>query len=175
MKLLAFAATNSQQSINRALVTYASSQVNADEVEILDLNDFEMAIYSIDRENASGIPEQAQLFFDKIGQADAILISFAEHNGTYTAAYKNIFDWASRINQKFYQQKPVIMLATSPGPGGAKNVLDTAVTSAPFFDANVVGSLSIPSFYENFDLEKQTLRNEELNSQLISLVTKLNQ
>ncbi|WP_318442755.1 NADPH-dependent FMN reductase [Photobacterium leiognathi] len=175
MKLLAFAATNSQQSINRALVTYAASQVNADEVEILDLNDFEMAIYSIDRENTSGIPEQAQLFFDKIGQADAILISFAEHNGTYTAAYKNIFDWASRINQKFYQQKPVIMLATSPGPGGAKNVLDTAVTSAPFFDANVVGSLSIPSFYENFDLEKQTLINEELNSQLISLVTKLNQ
>ncbi|PSV02050.1 NADPH-dependent FMN reductase [Photobacterium leiognathi subsp. mandapamensis] len=175
MKLLAFAATNSQQSINRALVTYAASQVNADEVEILDLNDFEMAIYSIDRENASGIPEQAQLFFDKIGQADAILISFAEHNGTYTAAYKNIFDWASRINQNFYQQKPVIMLATSPGPGGAKNVLDTAVTSAPFFNANVVGSLSIPSFYENFDLEKQTLINEELNSQLISLVTKLNQ
>ncbi|GAA06541.1 NADPH-dependent FMN reductase [Photobacterium leiognathi] len=175
MKLLAFAATNSQQSINRALVTYAASQVNADEVEILDLNDFEMAIYSIDRENASGIPEQAQLFFDKIGQADAILISFAEHNGTYTAAYKNIFDWASRINQKFYQQKPVLMLATSPGPGGAKNVLDTAVTSAPFFDANVVGSLSIPSFYENFDLEKQTLINEELNSQLISLVAKLNQ
>ncbi|WP_318469190.1 NADPH-dependent FMN reductase [Photobacterium leiognathi] len=175
MKLLAFAATNSQQSINRALVTYAASQVNADEVEILDLNDFEMAIYSIDRENVSGIPEQAQLFFDKIGQADAVLISFAEHNGTYTAAYKNIFDWASRINQKFYQQKTVIMLATSPGPGGAKNVLDTAVTSAPFFDANVVGSLSIPSFYENFDLEKQTLINEELNSQLISLVTKLNQ
>ncbi len=59
--------------------------------------------------------------------------------------------------------------------GGAKNVLDTAVTSAPFFDANVVGSLSIPSFYENFDLEKQTLINEELNSQLISLVTKLKQ
>ncbi|WP_318440392.1 NADPH-dependent FMN reductase [Photobacterium leiognathi] len=175
MKLLAFAATNRQQSINRALVTYAASQVNADEVEILDLNDFEMAIYSIDRENASGIPEQAQLFFEKIGQADAVLISFAEHNGTYTAAYKNIFDWASRINQKFYQQKPVLMLATSPGPGGAKNVLDTAVTSAPFFDANVVGSLSIPSFYENFDLEKQTLINEELNSQLISLVTKLNQ
>ncbi len=175
MKLLAFAATNSQQSINRALVTYAASQVNADEVETLDLNDFEMAIYSIDRENASGIPEQAQLFFEKIGQADAVLISFAEHNGTYTAAYKNIFDWASRINQKFYQQKPVIMLATSPGPGGAKNVLDTAVTSAPFFDAIVVSSLSIPSFYENFDLEKQTLINEELNSQLISLVTKLNQ
>ncbi len=44
MKLLAFAATSSQQSINRALVTYAASQVNADEVEILDLNDFEMAI-----------------------------------------------------------------------------------------------------------------------------------
>ncbi|PSV34673.1 NADPH-dependent FMN reductase [Photobacterium sp. GB-27] len=173
MKLLAFAASNSQHSINHALVTYAASQANADDVEILDLNDFEMAIYSIDRENNSGIPEQAQIFFDKIGQADAILISFAEYNGSYTSAYKNVFDWTSRIDQKVFQNKPVIMLATSPGPGGAASVLNSAVTSAPYFDAKVVGSLSIPSFYENFDLEKNTLINDDLNQQLTELINKL--
>lgn len=173
MKLLAFAASNSQHSINRALVTYAASQANTDDVEILDLNDFEMAIYSIDRENNSGIPEQAQIFFDKIGQADAILISFAEYNGSYTSAYKNVFDWTSRIDQKVFQGKPVIMLATSPGPGGAASVLNSAVTSAPYFAAEVVGSLSIPSFYQNFDLEKNKLINDDLNQQLVTLVNKL--
>ena len=173
MKLLAFAASNSQNSINRALVTYAASQANADKVEILDLNDFEMAIYSIDRENNSGIPDQAKIFFDKIGQADAILISFAEYNGSYTSAYKNVFDWTSRINQKVFQGKHVIMLATSPGPGGAASVLNSAVTSAPYFAAEVVGSLSIPSFYQNFDLEKNKIINDDLNQKLVALINKL--
>ncbi|EAR56762.1 hypothetical protein SKA34_04760 [Photobacterium sp. SKA34] len=173
MKLLAFSASNSQHSINRALVTYAASQSNSDDVEVLDLNDFEMAIYSIDRENNSGIPEQAKLLFDKIGQADAILISFAEYNGSFTSAYKNIFDWTSRIDQKVFQNKPVLMLATSPGPGGAANVLDSAVTSAPYFAAEVVGSLSIPSFYQNFDLEKNKFMNDDLNERLLALVNKL--
>jgi NAD(P)H-dependent FMN reductase len=60
---------------------------------VLDLNDYEMPIYSIDRETEDGIPEEAQRFYDELGAVDAILISFAEHNGAYTAAYKNIFDW----------------------------------------------------------------------------------
>ncbi|MEM9574654.1 MAG: NAD(P)H-dependent oxidoreductase, partial [Pseudomonadota bacterium] len=60
MKILAFAASNSAQSINKQLVTHASeifkSEVYAGaEVEILDLNDFEMPINSIDREKSDGI------------------------------------------------------------------------------------------------------------------------
>ena len=55
MKLLAFAATNSSQSINKALVTYASQLIEAD-TTILDLNDYEMPIYSSDRESKNGIP-----------------------------------------------------------------------------------------------------------------------
>ncbi len=48
-------------------------------VETIDLNDYEMPIYSIDRQNDGGIPQLAHDFFDKIGEADAVLISFAEH------------------------------------------------------------------------------------------------
>lgn len=151
MKILAFAATNTRQSINKALVSYATEELAklSDaplEVELIDLNDYEMPIYSIDREQDSGIPELAQTFFSKIAEADAIVISFAEHNGSYTVAYKNLFDWASRINQKVYQDKPAVLLATSPGPGGAQNVLAGAVGSAPYFALDVKGSLSVPSF-----------------------------
>ena len=123
MKILAFAASTSRQSINKQLLTYAArllhdGLVDGAAVEIIDLNDYEMPIFSIDRENESGIPLQAHDFFAKIGDADAILISFAEHNGQYTAAYKNIFDWTSRINKRIYQDKPAVLFSTSTGPGG---------------------------------------------------------
>ena len=41
-----------------------------------------MPIYSADRESEGGIPQLAQDFFDKIGAANAVLISSAEHNGS---------------------------------------------------------------------------------------------
>mgnify|MGYP001803843157 CR=1 FL=1 len=85
-----------------------------------------MPIYSIDREQASGIPQQAQDFFAKIGSADALLISYAEHNGFYTAAFKNIFDWCSRVDTKVFQDKPMVILSASLGPNGGAIVLKTA-------------------------------------------------
>ncbi|ABZ77834.1 NADPH-dependent FMN reductase [Shewanella halifaxensis HAW-EB4] len=166
MKLLAFAASSSTKSINKQLATYAASLVQGAEVEILDINDYEMPIFSQDREEQLGHPELAQQFFAKIGAADAIIISFAEHNGSYTAAYKNLFDWTSRIDMKVFQNKPMVLLATSPGPGGASSVLAAAAGSAPYFAADVKATLSVPSFFDNFDMEKQQLRNSELEEQL---------
>ena len=153
MKLLAFAASSSSKSINKQLATYAASLVADATVEILDINDYEMPLFSQDREDELGQPDAAKAFFAKLGQADAIIISFAEHNGSYTAAYKNLFDWTSRIDMKLFQNKPMVLLATSPGPGGAKTVLTAATGSAPYFAAAVKASFSIPSFFDNFDSE----------------------
>lgn len=173
MKLLTFAASNSRQSINKQLAHYASSLLPNVEIDLLDINDFEMPLYSIDRETEFGIPQQAHDFLNRIGQADALIIAFAEHNGSYTAAYKNLFDWASRINPKVYQYKPMILLATSPGPGGANTVLNAAVTSAPYFAGEVKASLSIPSFYDNFDVVTGKITNAKLNTALITTVNSL--
>ncbi|CZF82229.1 NADPH-dependent FMN reductase [Grimontia celer] len=173
MKVLAFAASSSIQSINKQLALYAAGFLEGAEVETLDLNDFEMPIYSSDRETNDGIPEQAKAFYNKIGEADAIIVSLAEHNGTYSSAYKNIFDWASRIDMKVYQDKPVVYLATSPGPRGAAFVLDFAKNTAPFFGVDLKGTLSIPSFFDNFDMEKQELRNPELLEALKTTVSAL--
>ena len=162
MKLLAFAATSSSKSINKLLVSHAANLVPNADVNLIDLNDYEMPIYSQDKEEALGQPEPAQRFFNQIKEADAIIVSFAEHNGSYTAAYKNIFDWASRIDMKVFQDKPVIYLATSPGPGGAASVLAAATNSAPYFGADVKASMSIPSFYDNFDMETKTISDEAL-------------
>lgn len=173
MKVLAFAASNSTKSINKQLASYAASLVPDAEVELLDINDYEMPIFSQDREEQLGQPEQAKQFYAKLGAANAIIISFAEHNGSYTAAYKNLFDWTSRIDMGVYQNKPMLLLATSPGPGGAASVLAAANGSAKFFAADVRASLSIPSFFDNFDMEKQALTDPALKQQLLEAVAKL--
>lgn len=173
MKVLAFAASNSKQSINKQLATAASQLINEADVEVLDINDYEMPIFSMEREQELGQPAQAQAFFKKIGEADALIISFAEHNGSYTAAYKNLFDWTSRIDQKVFQGKPMLLLSTSPGPGGASNVLATAAGSAPYFAGDVKAQLSVPSFYDNFDPSTCTVTNPEILDQLQSAVALL--
>jgi NAD(P)H-dependent FMN reductase len=172
MNILAFAATAHRQSINKKLVQYTTSIVDAD-INLIDLNDFEMPIYTQDREQQTGIPQQAQHFFDLIGQADAIVISFAEHNGSYTAAYKNLYDWTSRIDMRVYQDKPSVLLATSPGPGGASNVLNTAVNSAKHFAMDLKGSFSLPRFFDHFDSEQGQVTNNEYAEQLATLMAHL--
>lgn len=166
MKILAFAASNSKNSINKQLVNYATSLLNGHNIEIIDLNDYELPLFSEDKEAELNQPQLARDFYQKIGKSDAIVIAFAEHNGSYTAAYKNIFDWASRINQKVFQSKPMVMLATSPGPGGAASVLATATNSAPYFDGNVVESLSVPAFYDNYDANSRRITNNDINEKL---------
>ena len=173
MKIIAFAASSSKKSINKQLVTYAANLLEGAQVEVLDLNDYELPLFSVDKEQELGQPQLAQDFFAKIGASDALIISFAEHNGSYSAAYKNLFDWCSRINQKIFQNKPLVLLSTSPGAGGAANVLAAAVDSAPHFNGELKASLSVPSFYQNFDVEKGCLTNKELQAKLITAISAL--
>ncbi len=166
MKVIAFAASSSKHSINKKLVTYVAGLLQNCEIEILDLNDYELPLFSVDRENELGCPDLAKAFFDKIGQSDALIISFAEHNGSYTAAYKSLFDWCSRIESKVFQNKPMILLSTSPGSRGGATVLAMATASAPFFGGRVKASISVPSFNQNFDLETGRIINPEIKEQI---------
>ena len=177
MKVLAFAASTSRQSINRKLIGAAAEILAAQkagvEVEILDLVDYEMPIYSIDRENEGGIPEPAERFYRKIGEADALLISFAEHNGAYTAAFKSIFDWTSRIDSKVYQGKPTVLMATSPGGRGGAGVLQLAAGGAPHFGAELRGTFSLGRFYDAFDAETNRPKDAEKLSELEGVLASL--
>jgi chromate reductase len=172
VRIIAFAASSSRKSINKMLVTYAAGLIDQAEVEVLDLNDYELPLFSEDKEQELGRPELATAFLAKIASADALLISFAEHNGTYSAAYKNLFDWCSRV-KKVFQGKPMVLLSTSPGARGGASVLEQAVKSAPYFEGEVKGSLAVASFYEHFDVEQQQLTNDALKADLVLALNKL--
>lgn len=174
MKILAVPATNHRDGINRQLLGYVAGILGeGHEMEIVDLNDYELPIYSQDREAESGVPDRAVELFDKIGSADAVIISFAEHNGSYTAAWKNIYDWMSRIDQGVYQGTHVVMLAATPGPRAGAGVLASATMSAPFFGAELVGHLGIGKFGSTFDTDAARLVDADLDAQLRELLASL--
>ena len=168
-----FAASSSRNSINKQLVTYAASLIAAAEVEILDLNDYELPLFSVDREAELGQPELARAFLQKLQASDALIISFAEHNGCYSAAYKNIYDWTSRIEPKVYRGKRMLLLATSPGGRGGKSVLELAMSQVPRFGGEVRASVSLPSFNDNFDKQRGAISNPDIDAELRAALARL--
>ena len=69
MKVIIFAATSHRESINKQLVEYAGRLLSKASVEVLDLNDYELPLYSQDRENKLGHPKLAKDFLSKISKS----------------------------------------------------------------------------------------------------------
>jgi chromate reductase len=148
--IIAFAGSNSKNSINKQLAVYTANQVKGAKVTTLDLNDFDLPLYGIDLEMAEGIPADARRFLELIKNTDGIVLSLAEHNGAYATAFKNVFDWMSRIDGKLWSNVPMLLMATSGGARGGATVLDLAKGRFPYMGGNIVADFSLPSFGENF-------------------------
>ena len=153
MKILAFGGSTSSTSINRQLANHAAGLVPGGTVTELDLRDYKLPIYSSDEENENAAPADAQAFLDAIRAHDVIVVSLAEHNGSYAAAFKNLYDWTSRIEQKPWSDKPMLLMASSPGGRGGSTVLESAKATFPRMGADLRATFSLPSFYDNFSTE----------------------
>ncbi len=165
--VLVFAGSNSRKSINKRLATYAASLLDSVEYEILDLNDYPLPIFSVDLEKEEGFPTNAQAFDIKLENCSGIILSLAENNGSYSAVFKNLLDWLSRISPKMFRNKPMLLMSTSPGGRGGASVMAAAMDRFPRHDANIIATFRLPSFDENFtengipdqNLEKNLIDN----------------
>lgn len=166
--VVALGGSNSKKSINKHLAIYVANQLTNVQVIVADLNDFDLPLYGIDRETEEGIPAEAKRLDELIASADGLVVSLAEHNGSYSAAFKNAFDWLSRINQKVWKDKPMLLMATSPGKRGGTSVLNTAKASFPHLGGNVIVDFSLPSFHQSFSDDGITdiALQEELNQKI---------
>lgn len=181
MKIVAIAGSNNANSINKALLGYVSKQIknkdNTAEVELLDLNDYEMPFYNAQLEETSGAPQKAGDLLQKFADADAIVVSLAEYNGTFTGVWKNTFDWMSRIERNVFADKPVTLLAASPGPRSGAGVLGAAEQSYPRFGAEILSVTGIGTFHEKFDFGTGELTDPEakksIEETIETLLTKL--
>lgn len=166
MNILAFGASTSKKSINKQLASYAASQFEGHSIDVIDLNDFPLPLFSVDLEAESGHPAIIQTFIQKLDNADLIIISMAEHNGGFTAAFKNLFDWTSRVKANLFENKKLLLLSTSTGGRGGMSSLEAALSRFPRHGAQIVDQFSLPKFNENFHPEKG-ISNEELNASFL--------
>ncbi len=147
-KILAFSGSNYSKSINQQLVGIAASYVKEAAVEVISLSDFPAVMYGMDEEEANGFPKKMVELKEKMSNANGFIVSSPEHNGSMPAVLKNSLDWVSRQGGKIFNDKPVVFLATSPGPRGGASVLSHLVEIMPYRGAEIVGSHAVGSFQE---------------------------
>ena len=164
LNIIALGGSNSAESINKTLAVYAAHQINNATVTVVDLHLLNLPMFGIEEEAKNGIPAAVQKLNRQIAATDGLVISLAEHNGCYSVAFKNAFDWLSRIDGKVWQDKPMLLMGAAPGPRGAQTVLEIAKTGFPRKGGTIVASFSFPSFEENFKINEIT--NPELKAAL---------
>jgi len=167
-QVLVFGASNSKKSINKQLAVSAARELKEAKSEVIDLNDFPLPMYGIDEETQNGIPEKAQQFNELLIKADGIIVSLAEHNGSYSAVFKNLFDWLSRIDKKVWKEKPLLLMSTSPGGRGGMNVLNAAKATFPRMGAKSMAVFSLPSFGQNF--QEGSIVEENLKADFLKAI-----
>ena len=150
-RIITLAGSNSQNSINKALIGYVSSLMEDVEIIPVDLNDYSLPMYSADFESDNGIPAEIKRLDNKIHTADAVSIASAEHNGSYRVVFKNSLDWLSRLNMEIWRKKLMLLMTTSPGRRGGETLLQSASAYFPFLGAQIIATYSLPSFYDNFN------------------------
>ncbi|MDR2917107.1 MAG: NAD(P)H-dependent oxidoreductase [Tannerella sp.] len=176
-KIVAFAGSNSSKSINKKLVRFVLTYFKEYEQNLLDLNDYEMDIFSIDREE-NGYPDQVYAFRNQIEGADIIICSLAENNGSYSAAFKNVFDWCSRIDLNIFRNKPMFLMSSSPGRRGGSDVMSAAKSRFPGCGADIMETFSLPSFNRTFEEDKGIIEPDllkELEQKIVDFKEKIGQ
>lgn len=158
-KILAFSGSNSPTSINHQLLLNITGRISEIPQEVLQLRELQIPMYSIVLEK-EGIPQDVKFLYEKIQDAGALIISVNEYNANVSGFFKNILDWLSRVDRKFFQQKKILLASTSPGKRGGASALEYCKGQFPRFGGEVIESFSLPQFYENFDSEKGTIVNE---------------
>jgi chromate reductase len=174
MKIIAIGGSNSKNSINRALANYTAQQFDQATVSQIDISQMDVPLYSFDQQNETGIPDEIVHFAEQIDEADFIVLSLAEHNGSFSVGLKNVLDWTSRIkDRKTFNNKPMLLMATSPGPRGGATVLETAKNIFPYSGADIKATFSLPNFYQNFDFEKGII-NPSILTDLKNIIASIN-
>lgn len=168
-KILAFAGSNSSTSINHQFITHVAERIQAHEVKIIRLREFEIPLYSTDLEKERGIPTDIKILKNLFDEHEALIISVNEHNGTVSAFFKNILDWLSRHDRSFLTGKRILLMSTSPGQRGAVSALEYTKSLLPRFGGKVIQSFSFPSFNDNF--RDNRVQNELLEMGIEDVLT----
>lgn len=174
-KVLMFAGSNHNKSINHSFIELVAGLLSYQDHTVIRLTDLSFPVYSI-QEEAQRIPDDAIALKKLIDDHTILIISVPEHNGSYTAYFKNILDWLSRIDKQYrvLTGKKVILFSASPGEGGDSALRHTRDVLLRM-GGSVVASLSIKQFYKVVRSHNgQPQLNDDLRNEIVSILKKEN-
>lgn len=169
-KIMMLLASNSTDSIHRTLLNTVSKKIDNAQINYLTMNDFDLPIYGIDTENHDGIPEPIQKVKKLFAEQDAFVIACPEHNGSMPAVFKNFIDWLSRAvaqGESIFSHQKVLLLSTSPGARGGVTNLQNLVNIMPYWGAEIIGSYSIGSYFDNYKDGEFTAEHDQKLAELV--------
>ena len=122
LRLLAISGSVRRASYNTALLRAAIELApKSCSIELASIR--EVPIYDGDYEAERGIPEPVRQLKEQFANADGVLISTPEYNGSLPGVLKNTIDWMSRPPAdiaRVYKQQPVGLIGATPGMGGTR-------------------------------------------------------
>lgn len=125
MKLLMFAGSLQEHSVNKKLIQVAATCVRTAHhvVELSDFSEFSAPLYNADIQNNVGFPPNILSFIKKMGSCDGLIASFPEYNFSVPGTVKNLIDWVSRVRPMPWKDKIIFLMSASPSQVGGNRGL----------------------------------------------------
>ncbi len=177
VKILAFSGSSRDGSFNKKLVNVAAAgarEAGAD-VTVVDLKEFDLPLYTQNREAADGMHPKAREFKKLLTEHDGFLISSPENNSSYSVELKNAIDWASRKESDderplaAFAGKYATLMAASPGGlGGLRGLVHLRGLLQNMQVTVLPGQFALSSAHQAFD-DSEKLKDEGTEAKVKSL------
>lgn len=177
MKILAFAGSTRQNSLNKKLLHAAVQYIKNIDVSLINLNDFPLPLYDGDLETKQ-FPDNALKLKDLFLSHQGLLLACPEYNSSISGVLKNTIDWVSRPLETepeyliCFKDKVCALLSASPGNlGGSRGLIHTRSILENMGSFVLPGQVCIPQADKKFD-DKDLLIDEKLKQELQRLMSK---
>lgn len=142
---LVLAIVNTTSSINLDLARKISYQGHYD---LIDFNVYkdDLPVLSTDLLHEKRIPDHIRQIHLEIIKYKNIIIVTPEHNGYFSAFAKNILDWLSRVDNKYFLDKNIVLAVASPGAKGGQSLREFAQITLKFTGAKTVNNFGFGGY-----------------------------
>jgi len=171
MRILAVSGSLRESSFNTSLLR-AALEAAPDGIELELFEGIgELPLYDEDLE--ADAPDSVRRLRADWAEADAILFSTPEYNGSVPGGLKNAIDWASRPRlEAVLRNKPVAVVGASTGQFGALWAQQDLKRILGIAGARVVGTeIPVSRAHEKFDSEGRLLDDEVFAQLRLHLTT----
>lgn len=129
MRVLAFAASVREASLNKKLIRVAAEVARElATVDLADFREFDMPLYDGDLNAKQGLPPGGLELARRLGEADGLIIATPEYNYSIAGTLKNAIDWVSRARPMPWRGKSIyLMSASTSAMGGIRGLWQTRI------------------------------------------------